>query len=60
MDVSGEDLIRALVTLTGIKDPLMRNELDQIIGEAGHDPSELTLQELRSALMSYLESFNET
>jgi hypothetical protein len=62
MDVSnresagGSELIEQVVTLTGLPDGLVQDELDQILGKAGCDKENLTLEELRSAMLAYLES----
>lgn len=51
----GQALIEKLVVLTGLPDLLVRPELDQIIENAGQSSNHLTLEQLRSALVSYLE-----
>jgi hypothetical protein len=62
MDVSnregpdGSQLIDVLVSLTGIPAPLMQQELEKILQFTGREAENLTLDELRSALASYLEN----
>jgi hypothetical protein len=62
MDVSkrqasgGPELIDQVVTLTGLPDTLVQTELEQILGQAGCNKESLTLDELRTAMLAYLES----
>lgn len=63
MDVSnyktnscGQELIETVITMTGLPEPLIRTELDQIIENAGQNAGELTLEQLREAMVAYLES----
>ena len=53
---SGEALLQTVVSLTGLPEPLMHEELGKIVVESGHSTENLTLDELRSAMISYLES----
>ena len=52
----GEELIHTLESLTGIPKSLICQELDRILGQTGKSVTNLTLEELRGALMVYLES----
>jgi len=52
----GPELLAALVALTGLPEPLVQEELVGILESAGHSPATLTLDQLRSAMMAYLES----
>lgn len=63
MDVSektaepgGQELIDTVVSLTELPDPLVREELDQILQLSGKNSGEVTLDELRKAMLIYLES----
>jgi hypothetical protein len=63
MDVSdihaepgGQELIDTVVSLTELPDPLVREELDQILQLSGKNSEEVTLDELRKAMLIYLES----
>jgi hypothetical protein len=51
----GQELIQKLITLTGLPEPLVNQELEQILGPSSDQTSELTLEELRAAMIQYLE-----
>jgi hypothetical protein len=51
----GAELIQKLVTLTGMPEELMHEELGGILQQAGEDASTVTLEQLRSAMILYLE-----
>jgi hypothetical protein len=61
MDVSkqdqpgGQELIQQLVSATGLPEDLVHRELDEICALSGQDPGELTLDQLRQAMLTYLE-----
>jgi hypothetical protein len=58
--LEGSQLIDTLVTLTGLPEPVAHNELDEILALTGRDVdarTDLTLDELREALLVYLETF---
>jgi hypothetical protein len=68
MDVSdrsktGEsDLLETVVNLTGLPDPMVPivyDEIDQILQVTGQDPRNLTLDDLRHAMLLYLEKLQE-
>jgi hypothetical protein len=52
----GEELISELVTATGLPEPLIHDELQDILDLGGHSAKDLTLDQLRSAMIAYLES----
>ena len=62
MDVSenkmpdGQDLIEKLVSLTGLPPNLAHGQIDEILQMAGQNPGSVTLEQLREAMLSYLES----
>lgn len=62
MDVSnqttpgGEELIEQVASLTGLPEPWVHQELGRIVENAGHSPGTLTLEQLREAMLAYLES----
>lgn len=62
MEVSGEEmltgvqLIDKVVSLTQMPHSLMQEELGQIIENSGHVPEALTLNQLREAMLAYLEA----
>jgi hypothetical protein len=58
-NLDGEKLIETLVTLTGLPENLAHQELDQILDMSGHSSESrttLTMDELRAALLTYLEA----
>jgi hypothetical protein len=66
MDVSNRDklsggpaLIDQVVTATGLPDDLVTQELDQILGNAGCSKENVTLEQLREAMLTYLESLHQ-
>lgn len=58
----GSQLIETLVTLTGLEQPAeqkaVQAELGNLIHEAGHSPEALTLDQLREAMLAYLETIH--
>lgn len=62
-NLGGVRLIETVVTLTGLPESLAHQELDQILELSGHKPgsrTNLTLDELRGALIKYLETLQIT
>jgi hypothetical protein len=66
MDVSnrheeptGQDLLDSVANLTGLPEPLVQQELQDIIESAGADAGSVTLEQLRQAMLLYLESLAE-
>jgi hypothetical protein len=62
-ELEGEDLIQTLVSLTGLPEGMANDEMDQILQLSGHQPekrSDITLDELRAALIAYLEALEPT
>ncbi|MDR3606555.1 MAG: hypothetical protein P4M08_04140 [Oligoflexia bacterium] len=58
--LQGSQLIDTLVTLTGLPEAVAHDELDQILAQVGNQAgsrNDLTLNELRQALLLYLETF---
>jgi hypothetical protein len=56
LDLGGHDLIETLVCLTGLPEGMARKELDTILEQSGNNSQHLTLQQLREALVTYLET----
>ncbi len=56
LELNGQDLLQTVTSLTGLPEELIRGELDQIVAVAGQDSQNLTLDQLRAVLVSYLES----
>lgn len=52
----GEDLLDTVVSLTGLPQEDVQAELRTWIESAGMKPSDITLDELRAAMIAYLES----
>ena len=52
----GKELIETVVSLTDLPEPEVREELDQILEMSGRSSGELTLDELRKAMLIYLEA----
>lgn len=55
-DLGGQSLIQTIVSLTELPEPLMQQEMNEIIQASGHKTESLTLEQLRVAMLSYLES----
>ena len=59
MDVSnkkGTELLDTVATLTGLPEDLVQNELQELVAAAGQDAGEVTLDQLRQAMLLYLET----
>ena len=54
----GEELLETIAALTGLPDEAVREELNKIVAEAGHNDEELTMDQLRSAMLGYLETLS--
>lgn len=62
VDSNGPELIQTLVTLTAgqeLSEQWVRGELDKMIENAGHSDDTLTLEQLRHAVIAYLEMLEE-
>ena len=57
--IEGPELLSTVASLTGLPEPLISEELRQILCENGHETESLTLEQLRHALLGYLESMRE-
>lgn len=55
-NISGTELVETLLNSTGLPENLVGEELGGILENAGASPATLTLEELRSAMLAYLES----
>lgn len=56
----GQQLIDTIVSLTGLPENLIQNELNEILAHTRQEASELTLDQLRASLLEYLEAVNES
>ena len=52
----GQELIETVVSLTELPAPLVREELNQILKLTGQNSGDVTLDELRKAMLVYLET----
>lgn len=65
MDVSdinnsgGEELLAQLASLTGLPMPLIQGELTSILENAGLQAQNVSLDEFRGALLTYLDSLHQ-
>jgi len=55
----GEELMTAVVEATGLPEQMVKEELHGIIATQGADPKDLTLEQLRSAMIAYLETIHQ-
>ncbi len=55
-ELSGIELVDQVVSLTGLPQDLVSQDLLKFINESGIAPEQLTLNDLRSVLTQYLES----
>ena len=55
-DLGGQSLIQTIVSLTELPGPLVHQEMNEIIQASGHHSESLTLEQLRAAMLSYLEA----
>ena len=59
LPLDGHALVSEVVQHTGLAGTLIEPELSAIIESAGHSASTLTLEQLRAAMLTYLESLHE-
>lgn len=52
--MTGEDLLTALTINSGLPQQLIKSELNEIILAAGGSPEQITLNEIREILASYM------
>jgi len=55
LEPSGKTLIQTVVELTELPQSWVYSELDQILERSGQSANQITLDQLREALMAYLE-----
>lgn len=53
------NLLKKVVSLTGLPSDLVQRELSGILENAGHSGEELTLEDLRAVMVAYLDSIQE-
>jgi len=56
---TGDELFETVVELTGLPQDAVTHELSQILDNQGCSSENLTLEDLRSALVDYLESLHQ-
>ncbi len=59
-ELCGQELVETVVSLSGLPELLIRTELNDILDQSEKCHDELTLEELRSAMLEYLEKINES
>lgn len=52
----GDELLRQVATLSGLPGEWVTQELEGVFENMGCDSSQLTLEQLRAAMLAYLES----
>ena len=55
-ETQGPELLKQVVSLTRLPEQLIGNELESLLEAQGHSSENLTLDQLRDALLIYLES----
>ena len=58
--LNGNALIQKLVTLTELPEPLVQQEVGEILQYSGNLSESLTLDQLRAAMVEYLEALHAT
>jgi len=57
-ELSGQELVEKVIELTEIPDPRMEQEVHAILEYSGQEEQSLTLEQLRKAMLEYLEELN--
>jgi hypothetical protein len=57
-DLTGSQLLEAVVSLTELPHSMMHDELGQIIKVSGHEPETLTIEQLRESMIAYLNELH--
>ena len=57
--LAGSDLLEKIVSLTGLPSTEMEQELRHILDKSGINLENMTLDDLRLAMVSYLDSIHE-
>jgi hypothetical protein len=55
----GAAVIQEIVQMTGLPEDYLDSEISQLLGTPGESVNHLTLDQLRSVLLNYLETVNE-
>lgn len=56
VELSGQDLIEKLIVLTGLPESWIRKELSLILEKNGQEVSDVTLEQFRESMLTYLEA----
>lgn len=57
-EAAGQDLVETVVELTGLPQEMVDDEFYEMMRESGFDKESMTLDQLRTVLLQYLESMN--
>ena len=55
----GAAVIQEIVQMTGLPEDYLDSEISQLLGTPGESVNHMTLDELRTVLLNYLETVNE-
>jgi hypothetical protein len=55
----GAAVLQEVVQMTGLPEDVLGREIAQLLGTPGEGVSQLTLDQLRSVLLSYLDTIND-
>jgi hypothetical protein len=58
--LEGERLVQTVVSLTDLPEPLIRDEMTQLLEATGHSSQDLTIEQLRASMLAYLEALHES
>ena len=56
---SGKDVIQEVVQMTGLPAEYLNAEINSFLGAGSEDVKDLSLDQLRSVLLNYLETLND-
>lgn len=56
---NGEELLEEVASLTGLPPDWVQTELTKIVTNSGHKPEDLTLDELRTSMLAYLDEMQK-
>jgi hypothetical protein len=56
---NGAELLEEVASLTGLPPDWVQTELTKIVTSSGHEPADLTLDELRTSMLAYLEEMQK-
>ena len=57
-ELRGQELIEKVIELTEVPDPAMEQEVHAILEYSGQEGQDLTLEQLRKAMLDYLEDLH--